>query len=414
MNGNFDDRLWNVVAATVSEEPTTAPRRRKATTAILLSLTVLASGLAIRQANEDQGQVRLVVPAQFEAHPADLDSTAFPVLTFGDPVGEVVRLPRAFQQQKWRIRESDSTEFPDVIIQPGFDDFFSSSPDFLKVAQAGTRELFAMNNTGGVPMGVYHWIEPDGTVWITTTEPGIPQKPPAVTSYPEFDQPAFDQILKVVAGLKFRDGAPVVSAPLRAIADLDASQIRWWIRDERYWLTALDNRELEAVPNAKPTLIGGKPGFVERSRIIWQPTGDTVLALAAVDGEFQSQAPIDESAALRVIEQLEASTLGEYEALPLWWGIAGVNVIVTSGIEGPVYSIFFENDEGNPWGGGSFTSTGIGRDGAAYPAAPGTKLQVWLSSSGKPVQVPPACAVEVEAPPAGMPPVTVHLDAICE
>ena len=70
MNGNFDDRLWNVVAATVSEEPTTAPRRRKATTAILLSLTVLASGLAIRQANEDQGQVRLVVPAQFEAHPA--------------------------------------------------------------------------------------------------------------------------------------------------------------------------------------------------------------------------------------------------------------------------------------------------------------------------------------------------------
>lgn len=42
MNGNFDDRLWNVVAATVSEEPTTSPRRRKATTAILVSLTVLA------------------------------------------------------------------------------------------------------------------------------------------------------------------------------------------------------------------------------------------------------------------------------------------------------------------------------------------------------------------------------------
>ena len=46
--------------------------------------------------------------------------------------------------------------------------------------------------------------------------------------------------------------------------------------------------ELEAVPNAKPTLIGGKPGFVERSRIIWQPTGDTVLALAAVDGDVEN------------------------------------------------------------------------------------------------------------------------------
>lgn len=63
------------------------------------------------------------------------------------------------------------------------------------------------------------------------------------------------------------------------------------------------------------------------------------------------QAPIDESAALRVIEQLEASTLGEYEALPLWWGIPDVNVIVTSGIEGPVYLLFRER-RGQPVGWG--------------------------------------------------------------
>lgn len=98
------------------------------------------------------------MPAQFEAHPADLASTAFPVLTFGDPVGGgLVRLPRAFQHRSGGFGSLTAPSFP--MRRSNLVSMTSSPPPRIlsKAAQAGTRELFrdeqhGRRANGGLPL----------------------------------------------------------------------------------------------------------------------------------------------------------------------------------------------------------------------------------------------------------------------
>ncbi len=342
--------------------------------------------------------------------PADTvpESAAVPVLTFGQPQGQVWRVPLANPTDHIaaEFRRSDRPTESTIQI------LMTHRPDGpTTTRRSGDRE-FLSSATPNDPMTVplpLMWREADGTYW--TLYRSIGSLPP---------QPELDQFFD---GLRYRDGAFTASPPFEAYTSWTSSPVEWAIQDDVAMIAAYRNTDFEATDlNSPQSTVRGHPAvFDEGGGLMWREDAQTVITLGRrfSTGDQGTFEPLAESDALRIANGLVPSSRAALESLPIDRGVLmGVapdqQQIIVQAPSGAVLLETKEILEGEPTTGGADGSLALGEDGVALRIRPEViGFYIWIDAPGSGSSALPACAQRIDVPPPNEQPLFITVDPTC-
>lgn len=415
MTETFEDRVLSLVREEIHAPtlPASGPGGRRpsapAGLALLAAAALIAGGAVV--AVGDDGDGHAVRTARSTAAPAASApvatpaAEALPYLTFGDPDGTVYRgaIQRPPTTRSTFRLAGDRDPARDVAIQP-IDPLQGNGVTTAGIV--GGRELSTLElaSSGGRPLGVYWWTEPDGTSWaISSTAPAVPEIPDAVRG--------------VLEHLSYADGQFSVAAPYEEFAPLQLAQQVWAVVDDSATLTARRDHTWSPDDTDGPTTtVLGHLAVLGDEGLTWRVSADLVVSLFVhtPDPNTGGVASVGFEGTVARAAALVETDAATVAGLPLLRGATPERLVVVlpDGVDTADVEVGYSSGSGMGTSGGT-----VGPEGWSVDLRDGvTEASVWatsgLGSSTNEGGVP-ECAQRVTVPPAGQPPVVVTLDLTC-
>lgn len=414
MTETFEDRVLTLVREEIDSPTLPEPTRTSTPTALmpgiaLAAAVVLIVGAVVALRPDGSAlPVRTDVPGSAAPSTAAEAEARIPYLMPADPNGALWREAVAYApspRQTFR-RVGDRARAHEVQVAP-MGPMLGNG--VVAAGSVGGRELSTLDpsSSGGLPMGVYWFTEPDGRTW-------------AVSSAPPTEPGMSIQVRELLEVLTYADGRFTAAGPFVEYTPLETSRPAWTVSDDTSTVTAYLDDTWSATDEEGPTaVVRGHEAVFTGGMVRWRETPDVVMSVFAYTPDPTTRGVTTQGieANLRVANALVETEKGTLASFALRRGAVPERVVLTPppGVDSVTVEVEFINPD-------HFSSLGtlIGPDGYSVDIPDGaTELWVWAGTAGIGFgegtlsDHRPACAQRVAIPGEGAPVVELEVDPTC-